>query len=240
MSDREPQSSEDLIRHARDRIRDFDEPTQPQADSVPPPVQESPREINETVDPTPEPVIYEPGPPEQPIETPQPQQGGGFWTSTVIRIGIGLLIFGGWWLFNNLGDADRGDSGEIVGGGDLDVMTMQPGDCFNDPDGDVVFDVQAVPCSESHDNEVFSIGSVSGVFGENFPGLEALDAYAYDTCIGSPFESYVGIAYLESSLGVFTLTPTQESWDDGDRGYVCSLFSLDFVPLTGTARDSGI
>jgi hypothetical protein len=165
---------------------------------------------------------------------------GSFFASVGVRIVIGLLIAGGWWVFTSLDDADRGDSGEIVGGGDLGVATMQPGDCFNDPDSDVVYDVQAVPCSEPHDNEVFAIGEVGDAFGSAFPGLVALDSYAYEQCTGSRFQSYVGVGYSESILGVFTLTPTDESWSDGDRGYVCALYRLDLAKLTSTTRSSGI
>jgi len=154
---------------------------------------------------------------------------------------MGLLIFGGWWLFTSLDDASRDDSGEIVGRGDLGVMSMQVGDCFNDPDEmeELVYDVAAVPCSEPHDNEVFAVGSVGSNLGDDFPGHSAIEQYSYDSCIDS-FVGYVGVDYAESSLGVFTFTPTEESWGDGDREFVCALYSIDIGTLSGTARDSGL
>lgn len=179
----------------------------------------------------------------QPDPVAPPQSAGGvgsFFGSVGVRLVIGLLIAGGWWLVTSFDDANRGDSGEIVGGGDLGVFTMQQGDCFNDPDSNVVYDVQAVPCSEPHDNEVFALGEVGRTFGSGFPGLAALDDYAYEQCTGSWFRSYVGVEYRDSALGVFTLTPTEESWSDGDRGYICALYRLDLAKLTGTTRDSGI
>lgn len=179
---------------------------------------------------------------EQPDYVAPPRSGGvGSWfTSIGVRILIGLVIAGGWWLFTSFDDADRDGAGEIVGGGDLGVMTMQPGDCFDDPDSDVVYDVQAVPCTQPHDNEVFALGDVSSVFPNTFPGLVALDDYAYEQCIGAPFQSYVGVDYASSALAVFTLTPTEDSWRDGDRGYICALYRLDLNKLTETARSSGI
>lgn len=171
---------------------------------------------------------------------PRSSGAGSLFTSVGVRILVGLLIAGGWWLFTSFDDANRGDSGEIVGGGDLDVMTMQAGDCFDDPDSDVVYDVQAIPCSQPHDNEVFALGDVTSVFPNAFPGLTALDDYAYGQCIGSAFQSYVGVEYASSALGVFTLTPTEESWSDGDRGFICALYRLDLAKLTDTARSSGI
>lgn len=257
VGENEPRSSEELIKQARDRIRAFDEPrpdgelpdVDPPSVEVPvydePPAPQEPVSVASRVVAE-QPVVEEP-PTEDLASGPEPTAMSGspmfrrpFWTRLVGRLVIGLLVFGGWWLFTSFDDAERDDAGEIVGGGDLDVTTLDRGDCFDDPEGDVVFDVQAVPCSELHDNEVFAVGSLASTFGENFPGLETLDAYTYETCIGSPFESYVGTTYETSSLGVFTFIPTEESWDDGDRGYICALYDIDLTPLSGSVRDSGI
>jgi len=160
----------------------------------------------------------------------------------VVRFGLVLAVFAGIGLFSSFNDASRDGSGEIVGSGDLDVWTLQVGDCFDDPADldDVVFDVAALPCSEPHDNEVFSLVPIAGTFGETYPGDAALQEYSYEACIGEPFDSYVGTDYLDSSLEVFTFTPSDESWDEGDREVVCVLFRLDFEKLTGTARNSGL
>jgi len=176
-----------------------------------------------------------------PIFVPRSRSGGigSLLASTGARLVLGLLLAGGWWLFTSFDDASRDGDGEIVGGGELGVMTLQVGDCFNDPDelGDVVYDVAAVPCSEPHDNEVFAVGSVGTVFGDTFPGRETLEQYAYDSCVGS-FSTYVGVDYSVSSLGVFTFTPSEESWGDGDREYVCALYSFDLTKLDGSAQNS--
>jgi hypothetical protein len=160
----------------------------------------------------------------------------------VVRFGLVLAVFAGIGLFSSFNDASRDGSGEIVGSGDLDVWTLQVGDCFDDPADldDVVFDVAALPCSEPHDNEVFSLVPIAGTFGETYPGDAAIQEYSYEACIGEPFDSYVGTDYLDSSLEVFTFTPSDESWDEGDREVVCVLFRLDFEKLTGTARNSGL
>lgn len=163
------------------------------------------------------------------------------WSSAAIRILLGVLVFGGWWLFTGLDDADRDDSGEIVSGGDLDVTKMQAGDCFNDPESldEAVTHVAAVPCSEPHDNEVFAVSSVGSVLGGDFPGTAALDRHTYESCI-EPFEAYTGELYAESDLEVFAFFPTEESWGRGDRGFSCVLFALDFSKLTGSARRGGL
>lgn len=243
MTGRDRPSSEELIRSAQQRIRgeQADAPSSDQPD-------EQPNEVLAPSTPSPDPVPrprgpapgVAGGPAAEPLDPPQVTNAGGgrFWSSLVLRLVIAGAIAGGWWLFTSFDDADRADSGEIVGGGDLSVMTLQPGDCFDDPDGEVVYDVQAIPCSEPHDNEVFAIGEFGSSASDVFPGLTALDDFAYEQCTSSRFESYVGVEYLDSELGVFTLTPTEESWGEGDRGYICALYRLDLAKLTGTARAS--
>jgi hypothetical protein len=122
-------------------------------------------------------------------------------------------------------------------------MSLQAGDCFNDPEDfdEEVFDVAAVPCSEPHDNEAFAVQSLAAAFpGDAFPGQDALWEHSYEICSGALFDSYVGTRFLDSGLDVFSFTPSSESWDEGDREFVCAVYRLDLGQLTGTARDSGL
>lgn len=243
--DKGRKSSEDLIRQARNRnSRDWNEP-----ESAPDPPAEPPEESLENpveTDTTPSRVPDQQSPTNtvdeqvEPAPT-QPRRSGSFFRSVGVRLVLAALFAGGWWLFTSFDDASRDGGGEIVGGGDLDVMTMQTGDCFNDPDEleGVVYDVAAVPCTEPHDNEVFAVHSVGSSFGDEFPGQSALEQHSFETCVGS-FAGYVGVDYAVSSLGVFTFTPTAESWNEGDREFVCALYSLDFAKLEGSARGSGL
>jgi hypothetical protein len=50
------------------------------------------------------------------------------------------------------------------------------------------------------------------------------------------FEAYVGLSYPESALEVFPITPTQGSWDNGDREIICALYNLDLSKLTGSMQ----
>lgn len=236
-------SSEDLIREANIRLRSS------QADSAPtsPGSPDAPEKPTTTRSPSIEyrsrlrdDVVLQEAPP-GPIEH-APQRSSQIPLGWV-RWGLAALVFGGWFLFTTIDDANRDDSGEIVGGGDLGVMTLQVGDCFNDSGGleDVVFDVAAVPCTEPHDNEVFAVQTLpSGLSSGEFPGNDALQAESYDYCSGAVFGDYVGTPYLDSALDVFTLTPTAESWEQGDRDFVCALYRVDLGKLTGTARGSGL
>ena len=253
-------TSEDLIREARSRLEsgagspeppevpvddhrrrdgdgrrfDYDDLSEP-ASSEPPTPRVEPRVGSQT-----EAADHaEPGWSPTPAET-SPRRS--FFTSRWFRLAIFVAIGLGYGFFTSLDDANRDASGEIVSGGDLDVMTVQPGDCFDDPgsDEEVVFQLQAIPCSEPHDNEVFAVESVAGLFGADYPGRDALEEHAYGVCSGPIFDSYVGTAYLDSSLEVFTLTPTDDSWSEGDRDVVCVLYKLDFTKLTRPARNSGL
>jgi hypothetical protein len=132
-------------------------------------------------------------------------------------------------------NAERGDSGEIVDGGALDVFSMQVGDCFQDSDDTEVADVKAVPCNQPHDNEVFFIFlAASG----SWRGNDELEAEATQGCI-EPFEAYVGSVYEESRLDYSWMTPTKSSWEQhGDREIVCLLYDFNYEKLTGSMKGS--
>lgn len=244
MPEGERKTSKDLIREANERLRGSTsetEPSEPVLES--PPVAQPDRVVSEE----PRPLEYrseqETGPVEPEVPPTAPRSTIGTWLTTgAVRIALAALVFGGWFFFTSLNDVNRDGSGAIVSAGQLDVMGLQVGDCFNDPDevDELIFDVAAVPCSEPHDNEVFAVPPLSASFGDAYPGQEVLDEYSYEVCSGPMFDVYVGTAYLDSSLDVFSLTPSEESWDQDDREFVCVLYRLDFGVLTGTARDSGL
>jgi hypothetical protein len=104
--------------------------------------------------------------------------------------------------------------------GSASVFDLAVGDCFDDPvtEGEVS-SVSAVDCAQPHDNEVYAVYEYSG---DSYPGEEAMSAAADEGC-AAEFEDFVGIPYLESALYVTHLTPTQDSWDGGDREIVCVL-----------------
>jgi hypothetical protein len=105
--------------------------------------------------------------------------------------------------------------------GSASVFDLSVGDCFDDPAaGGEISSVDAVDCAEPHDNEVYALYDYDG---DSYPGVDAMGAAADEGC-EARFEDYVGIAYLDSELFYTHLTPTQESWDDGDREIVCVLY----------------
>lgn len=248
-------SSEDLIREANERLRSSAESRessettlQPSSGGNPMPPEAASTQPSDEPAP-PQGLQYRsqasPIPGGEPLDAKPDEQdsdGNGWASSAVVRWVAIALLFAGGYFFSNFGDADRDSTGEIVSGGDLDVMSLQVGDCFDDPADleDVVFEVTAIPCSDPHDNEVYSVQSLATAFPRAFPGQDALWDHSYQVCSGSVFDSFVGTPYAESSLEVFSLTPSEESWEDGDREFVCALFRLDGEKLSGTARSSGL
>jgi hypothetical protein len=137
------------------------------------------------------------------------------------------------------GDPARDDSGAILEGGDLSVFSIREGDCFDDGDltAEELVEVAAVPCAEPHDNEVYAVFDIANQ-DETFPGDDSLAARANEACY-QLFEDFVGIAYEDSALDFFPITPTKAGWEDGDREVICAVYDLDFAKLTGSMRDSG-
>jgi len=132
----------------------------------------------------------------------------------------------------------RDPQGSIADTGAASVFSFRTGDCFDDPSGDQteVAELSAVPCTEPHDNEIyFTFDLPDG----DFPGQDSIVSSASDACLGEVFSAYVGIAYDQSALDVFPVTPTETSWAGGDRTVYCALYNLDLSKLTGSARGTG-
>ena len=149
-------------------------------------------------------------------------------------IGAGVIGFG---YFTQV---DRDESGSIVGAGDVDAFDIRLGDCFNDKSSsglEEITSIDGVPCSEPHDNEVYALVNLTQT---SFPGDEAIEAMAYEVCL-EKFESFVGKDYESSSLDIFPIYPTRDSWNElNDREVVCALFDLDLKKLAGSMRGSRV
>jgi hypothetical protein len=132
---------------------------------------------------------------------------------------------------------DRDASGQIVEPSDASVFDLEVGDCFDDPTGagQVIFEVPVVPCDDPHDNEVYHQYEMTE---SDFPGGDDVLETSTGRCLDR-FQGFVGIAYQESELALSPITPTAESWAEGDRVVYCVLYSVDLSKLTGTMRNSG-
>lgn len=122
------------------------------------------------------------------------------------------------------------DTNEVETAGEADVFSLQVGDCFDDPDSGTIEDVAAVPCADSHDNEIYhSFEMEDG----DWPGDDAVQAAAAEGC-DAEFEPFAGIAYDESLLDWAPITPTEGSWESGDdREILCTIYDTQ-GPVEGT------
>ncbi len=153
-----------------------------------------------------------------------------------------FVLFIGYVVYDFTNDADRDESGNIVGEGEIDAFAMRVGDCFDDSPEitDPSAEIQAVaglPCSEPHDNEVYAVFDVSF---DTFPGDASMFDLSTDAC-HKRFKSFVGKSYDESVLDLFAIYPTDDSWSQlNDREVICAVYRVDYKKLTGSAKGLGI
>ncbi len=115
----------------------------------------------------------------------------------------------------------------IFGGGDdepASVFSVKPGQCFLAPEEveAQIADLDEVPCGEPHDHEAYAVVpyETADEGGDEFPGDEALNAFANGACAQS-FGAYVGVDYPDSELFFTYLLPSPRSWQENDRDVVC-------------------
>lgn len=159
--------------------------------------------------------------------------GGSRWLRLLARfwwIPVAVLFAVGGSLFA----ASRDDSGQITDGGDLSVTDLRPGDCFDlkDASEELVETVDGKPCSETHEFEIFFVGSLTG---DTYPSEETMTAYVIDNCIPA-FDAYVGRDYQSSVYEIFQFAPTEDGWNDGDHTVQCAVFHPTNDELTGSLK----
>jgi hypothetical protein len=146
-------------------------------------------------------------------------QGGGGWTrwirfwwipAVVIALAVGFFT-----------NARRDDAGQINSGGTVDVTELQVGDCFDSPTEDeLISDVAGVPCNEAHAYEVYAVADREAA---SYPTDDEFQVIFGELCVPA-FESYVGAPYETSEIWANFITPSEDSWSDGDREYACYLY----------------
>lgn len=145
-----------------------------------------------------------------------------------IAAALGFAIYGA------ATDADRDSSGAIIDGGNVDAFQIRVGDCFDDASSmsDEITSLPGVPCSEPHDNEAYAV--IDLTIG-TYPEGDAMWDLAIETC-KERFEPFVGMDYDSSSLDIFTMYPTPESWAQNDREVVCAVFDMNSSKLVGSVQ----
>jgi hypothetical protein len=137
-----------------------------------------------------------------------------FWWIPAIAIALAVGYFT---------TARRGDDGALSGGGTLSVNDLRVGDCFSTDGATEIAEVQGVPCTEPHTFEVFAVHTYDGPLPLTD---ESSEVVFLDLCQGE-FETYVGAPYATSAIYGSMISPSEETYADGDREYVCVLFEPD-------------
>lgn len=123
-------------------------------------------------------------------------------------------------------------------GEETSVFELEPGDCFS-VSGEQAESVLVVDCEQAHVYEVFALIDHEAGDDEAYPGDEEIGEYGDQACRG-PFPDYVGHDYETSDYWITTLTPSAETWPEGDREIVCTLrLGEQGEETTGSAAGSG-
>lgn len=125
-------------------------------------------------------------------------------------------------------NARRDADGTLEAAGTLSVADLRPGDCFNSGDETEITDVDGAPCTEAHEYQVFANGRHEA---DVYPSDAQMDAIFASVC-EAPFDAFVGVSYANSELWASMITPSEESWSDGDRTFTCMLYDPEDSQLT--------
>jgi len=126
-------------------------------------------------------------------------------------------------------------------GVETSVFDLEVGFCFS-TDSDQLETVNVVDCEQPHEHEVFALVNHPAGDADAYPGDDALVEYADAEC-RPPFEEYVDRDYETSIWYITSLTPSAETWGEGDREVVCTVNQQDAdeepITVTGSAEGSG-
>ena len=124
----------------------------------------------------------------------------------------------------------------------VQATDLQVGDCYNEPDPASattnddgkrqVGSVEVVDCEVPHQHEVYNNYKITL---STFPDSSTMQSEIQTACYSS-FEDYVGKSYDESQYEASTLTPTENSWAQGDRTITCTLVTKDNSLITGSLK----
>lgn len=152
----------------------------------------------------------------------------------VTTIATAALLLSGCSLLNQVTNTTQRDASgtPTAANGDADVFSIKVGDCLNDASSTgTVTTAPIVPCSQPHDSEAYkSIKMADGAF----PGETAVKSQADQGC-ATAFPDFIGVSYDDSSLKISYYFPTSDSWKNGDREILCTVYD-DGVKTTGTLK----
>ena len=156
------------------------------------------------------------------------QRGRGFAIAGLVLSALWTLVIAAIIVVALSTDAERDASGRITEAGSLNIFDVRDGDCLNGVEKlEEAMSVDAVPCSEPHDAQVYAVTQLPG---REYPGDDAIARQAEGTCQrGFP-------AGAGEDAEMFFFQPSRQSWDtQDDRAVACMAL---FKPRrTGSLRE---
>ncbi|MFD6548790.1 DUF4190 domain-containing protein [Streptomyces sp. NPDC058398] len=118
------------------------------------------------------------------------------------------------------------------------AFSLEVGECFDTPGGSLkglATDVDKVPCSGGHDAEVFADFTMDE---GDYPGDDTLADEADGRCYLLRNTYAMDSWAVPENVGVYSFTPTSQSWRRGDREVSCLFGDADEKGgLTGSLRN---
>ena len=121
----------------------------------------------------------------------------------------------------------RTPAGEITTGGSVGVLRLLPGDCFLGLIDEIEV-VDAVPCAEDHQAEVFAIFNLAGT---KWPGTSSVAQTAKSGCL-ERFRNATGLVFDPTHMIITGYAPSERSWKD-DRSVLCAVTPHDSALVRG-------
>lgn len=122
---------------------------------------------------------------------------------------------------------------------DQNVFDIKIGDCITESaaEGEVE-SLPTVSCSQPHLYEVYHEFELTG---PTKPSDTEIEKLVDEGCFGDAFTEFVGTPAEQSSLSVLYLSPTSESWAQGDHKVSCLVYEGDGTgnPTKGSLKGSG-
>jgi len=152
--------------------------------------------------------------------------------------GLYIAVALGFFIYGTVTQVDRDDSRVIIGEGSLDAFHVRIGDCFDDAASmdDEISSLPGVPCSDPHDNEAYALINLSF---DSYPENDGMAELAHESCLAK-FDAFVGMDYESSSLAIFTMYPSVDSWKQDDREVICAIYDMNAEKLVGSMQSAAL